>query len=375
MSEPIDEYNPFTKVVAVSNHGEQSCRVEWTVDNSVDLLCSDFLVRRSPDQGYTNIKLVSGSLEPDENQVTYEGDISPHYFFVDEDAYLGTRESTWYYQIIVRADGQAHYSGWVSAKGKNPKGRSIKVVDPQADNDVEFCDEVDLESESLIVSPNHAIKDQEDLFVTKQQLGITRQIMNLERVHHQRAGTRIALLKRLLEGTICADCRDTDTGQVRNSLCPLCFNTGIIGGYDTPVCTFAEDITPRNESLQPNQQGHGESDKTMYVFRYASEPEVMQHDILVQLHDDLRFTIEKVEKYMFKGKQPLISHITASLVQRNNIIYSIPADCDTRVKVAVTSNDSDSSSGSNDVESPTPTPTLTPGPTPTPTPTPTPGPA
>ena len=197
--------------------------------------------------------------------------------------------------------------------------------------------------------------------------------MNLERIHHQRAGTRIALLKRLLEGTVCADCRDTDTGQVKNNLCPKCYNTGIIGGYDNPVCTFAEDITSRKESIQPDQQGHGESDKTMYVFRYASEPEVMQHDILVQLQDDLRFTVERVEKYMFKGKQPLVSHITASLVQRDNIIYSIPSDCDTRVKLATgdgesssgsNDNDSDSSSSNdNDVEiTPTPTPTPTPGP-------------
>lgn len=328
MSESVDEYNPFTKVVVFPNHGEQSCRIEWTVDDDVDILCSDFLVRRSPDQGYTNIKLVSGSLEPDDVSFVREGDDSPHYFHVDEDAYLGNRESTWYYQIIVRTDGRAHYSGWVSAKGRNPKGFSTEVTESTANDADEVCDEIDLESETLIVSPNHEIKDQEDLFAPKQQLGITRRIMNLERIHHKRAGTRMALLKRLLEGTVCSDCRDVDTGQVRNSLCPACYNTGITGGYDKPVCTFAEDITARQEALQPDQQGHGESDKIMYVFRYASEPEIMQHDILVQLHDDLRFTVERVEKYMFKGKQPLISHITASLVQRDNVVYDVPVDCD-----------------------------------------------
>ena len=93
------------------------------------------------------------------------------------------------------------------------------------------------------------------------------------------------------------------------------------------MCTFATDITPRREALVPNPQGKGQEDPTVYTFRYASEPEILQYDVIVQLHDDLRFVVEKIDKFMFKGKQPLISHITMSLVNRDHIIYKIPEDC------------------------------------------------
>ena len=325
-----NEFNPFTKVVAIPDHGEHSCRVEWIVNqdsDAIDITCADFLIRRSPDQGYTNIKLVSGSISAAKEGTFAWVDNTRQYFFIDEDTYKGNRESTWYYQVILRQKGKAYYSAWVSAKGKNPLGHSAKVEDPNADKDSEDCDLINLNSPGLVIDDDNATRNQQDEFVTKQQLGITRQIMNLERIHNQRAGTRIALLKPLLEGTVCSHCRDIDTGQVRNSLCSICYGTGMVGGYDEPVCTYATDITSRHEALQPNPQGLGQDDPTRYVFRYVSEPEIFQHDVLVQIHDDLRFVVEKVEKYLFKGKQPLISHITTSLVQRDDIIYKIPALC------------------------------------------------
>ena len=84
MSEPIDEYNPFTAVVILPNHGDQTCRIEWTVDQTnIDLSCADFLIRRAPDQGFTNIKLISASLNASENYGIQDGSNQRFYYFVD----------------------------------------------------------------------------------------------------------------------------------------------------------------------------------------------------------------------------------------------------------------------------------------------------
>ena len=93
------------------------------------------------------------------------------------------------------------------------------------------------------------------------------------------------------------------------------------------MCVYAQNITPKVEEVKPRHSGEGEDDKIIYTFRYVSAPEISQFDMLVQTHDDLRFVVEKVEKFQFKGKQPLVSHITASLVHRDDVLYRIPADC------------------------------------------------
>jgi hypothetical protein len=321
-SQPLGEENPYTNVVAEPNHGDGSCLITWVLDVSkVDFSCSDFLIRRSPD-AHTNIKFVTPPLLLSKGRNEYS--------FLDEDAYKGSRGRTWHYQILLRNKGKAYYSGWVAARGRDPLKYAKKEeglgLDIAITNDTDaVCFPLNLEEELNTVEDQRT-RFQEDGFLNKQELGIARHIMNLERVHMKRAGTVLFIYKRLLEGDVCSECRDVDTGQVLNPNCVTCYNTGIVGGYDSPVEVYLENITKKTEQIKPRQTGEGEDDKIQFVFRHASDPEIDQFDILVQHHDDLRFVVEKVDKFQFRGKQPLISHITVSMVQRDNIIYDIPID-------------------------------------------------
>ena len=315
----LGEENPFTSVVAEPDHASGACLVTWILDIAgLDFSCSDFLIRRSPD-GHTNTKYVTSPLlaVPGLNE----------YSFLDEDAYKGSRGRTWHYQVLLRSRGKAYYSGWVAARGRDPLQFAKKEEGLETDlaitNDADVCYPLNL-GEDLSITSAQRTRFQEDGFLNKQELGIARHIMNLERVHMKRAGTRLFIYKRLLEGDPCTTCRDGDTGQILNPNCVTCYNTGIIGGYDEPVEVYLENITKKTEQVKPRQTGEGEDDKIQYVFRHASDPEIDQFDILLQHHDDVRFVVEKVDKFQFRGKQPLVSHITVSLVQRDNIIYNIP---------------------------------------------------
>jgi|GEM_PF-6444001 len=398
----ISDNNPFTEVVVFPNHGDASAKIEWTLDTStIDNSCSDFLIRRSPD-GLTNIKIVG---EP----ISISSDTS--YSFLDTEAYKGSRGRVWHYQVIVRKNGKAFYSGWVSARGRDPLlfGRDEDADAPIVkkgiitsndidSNDTDICELPELDPNAYATKVR--TRNQQDQFLKRQELGIARKIMRLERLQMKITGTRLLVFKRLLEGTPCTKCRDVETNQIKSTLCLTCYNTGVVGGYDTPVCVYAQNISQKVEEIKPRQTGEGEDDKISQTFRYVSSPEIDQHDLLVQVHDDLRFVVERVEKFMFKGKQPLISHITSTQIHRDSILYKITADCSLspideitalvpetvlnytkatpvdftkaieQMQQIVTTT-TVTTENQNTIEvTPTPTPVPTPVPTPTPTPTP-----
>lgn len=324
----LKDNNPFNEVLVKPNHGSSSVTISWHLDtSSIDPKCSDFLVRRSPD-GYTNIKILDKPVSLFKKKDDYS--------FIDNDAYKGTRGRTWHYQVILRESGVAFYSGWVAARGRDPLlfAREEDAVDPVQKLSLTSND-VDVDEESCVLpdldptaySDDVRTRNQQDGFLKRQELGAARVIMRLERKKMSIIGTKFLVFKRLIEGKSCTTCRDSETNQVLNTDCNICYDTGIEKGYDSPVCVYAQNITPKKEALTPRQSGEGEDDKLMFVFRYVSAPEISQFDLLVQAHDDSRFVVEKIEKFLFKGKQPLVSHITASLIHRDHVLYTLPADC------------------------------------------------
>ena len=324
----LEDNNPFNEVLVKPDHGTSSVNISWTLDtSSIDISCSDFLVRRSPD-GYTNIKVLQRPVKLVNRQNQYS--------FLDEDAYKGTRGRTWHYQVILREAGVAFYSGWVAARGRDPllfakeeEAKDPIVIIEQHSNDVdteeEDCILPDLDPNAY--SEDVRTRNQQDGFLKRQELGAARAIMRLERKRMSIIGTKFLVLKKLIEGESCDSCRDSETNQVLNTNCTECYDTGFKKGYDAPVCVYAQNITPKREELSPRQTGEGQDDKISFIFRYVSAPEIDQFDLLVQAHDDMRFVVEKVEKFLFKGKQPLVSHITASLVHRDHVLYKLPVDC------------------------------------------------
>jgi len=324
----LKDNNPFNEVLVEPEHSSSSVTISWTIDASkIDESCSDFLVRRSPD-GYSNIKILDKPIST--------SNLSDSYNFIDEDAYKGTRGRTWHYQVILREAGVAFYSGWVAARGRDPlllaKEESAKdpivqeiIISNDLDDKDESCVLPDLDPTAY--SEDVRTRNQQDGFLKRQELGAARAIMKLERKRMSIIGTKFLVYKRLIEGSPCRECRDVETNQVKNTMCVTCYDTGITGGYDSPLCVYAQNITSKTEQLVPRQTGEGEDDKIMTTFRYVSAPEISQFDVLIQAHDDIRFVVEKVEKFLFKGKQPLVSHITASMIHRDNILYKLPADC------------------------------------------------
>ena len=255
----LGEENPFTKVIAEPGHATGSCLVTWTLDiSAVDVTCSDFLVRRSPD-GHTNIKVVSGVI------VTKSG--VNDYSFSDEEAYKGSRGRVWHYQIILRNKGKAFYSGWVAARGRDPllfAKTEESTAELPTTNDIDACNIVTLDEPGSIVT-HQRTRHQEDGFLAKQELGIARQIMRLEKTHMKRAGTQMCVFKRLLEGAVCTECRDAETGQKTNPSCTSCYNTGISVGYDKPCLVYLENITKKTEEIKPRPTGEGEDLSLIHI--------------------------------------------------------------------------------------------------------------
>lgn len=132
----------------------------------------------------------------------------------------------------------------------------------------------------------------------------------------RKRGLPVFFLKKKTYGQPCTSCYDELTGAQVTGNCSVCYNTGFIGGYYSPVSlkaflTQTPDINVVNR--------FGEFNPGQMVFSIASYPELSVNDVVVD-HQNRRWWINQIRNVSYRGY--IVSQdATMSLVDHNDVIY------------------------------------------------------
>jgi hypothetical protein len=138
-------------------------------------------------------------------------------------------------------------------------------------------------------------------------------------------GTRVAILKRKLWGEYCPKCFDKKTKEVVRSGCKTCWGTGFVGGYWTPMLSYARRA-PGNAStaITPDQRSETSDVKIWTI----DVPGLDVDDIFVFLEDNRRFRIDTTAQPEIQ-LTPTGQMFNAQEFNRDHIIYNLKVDTDT----------------------------------------------
>lgn len=302
--------NPFTEVAAQQDFGAHECHVSWTLDDTY--IDASFIVRRSPD-GERNITLLKSNLDEDAR------------YFVDPEFTIGNRTGKLYYQVIMRYEGVAYYSGFVEAAGR--KVSTTIQEDPAL--------EEELQPDDIIEQTDHFLEEEERVEPTEpiqilkpinRELGIIKHIQKWETINMDRSGVNCAILKPKTQGTLSHEGLDQDTDQELNTRGSNRYGQKYEGGYEEPIYTKLLGLQARPDKVIPAQGGEGETDKYIYKVRMIGEPNLRTNDIIVDLTNDFRYAVNSINNYQFRGAHNVLLEANLMLLPRTDIIYELSVD-------------------------------------------------
>lgn len=135
-------------------------------------------------------------------------------------------------------------------------------------------------------------------------------------------GTQGLYLGRKQWGTACNNCLDELTGMPTQAHCTVCYGTGYIGGYYTPVEFWVtEDTINMREQTDPNR--NVTSDQVQMV-RVVAAPYLTAKDVWINTTTDERWFVEsKKELAVIRGR-PLVTAVELRKVEPDNVVYTLP---------------------------------------------------
>ena len=143
----------------------------------------------------------------------------------------------------------------------------------------------------------------------------------------KRTGTPGYLLRKKEWGTVCT-CIDKDTGAVPTPSCPLCFGSGISGGYYAPVPFFLEFAEQSGVKEDRDDVTSAEMiilKKAMCVFY----PTIWPYDVWVAAETGERYLVyPEMKPSVFIRSTFLISEITLEQLPPDRPQYQIPITYD-----------------------------------------------
>lgn len=135
-------------------------------------------------------------------------------------------------------------------------------------------------------------------------------------------GIPIIVLKRKNWGTRCKECWDPVTKDGTKEHCSNCYGTTFEGGYWQPVL-----IRGRRSpgAVDTQMTAHGDSEVKYVTFIVLDYPHLEYKDILVDLHRNQRYIIQRVTRTELKTV-PVHQTIAASELARDAVEYEVPVD-------------------------------------------------
>lgn len=295
------------KLDHVMEYGRDRVFLQWSVQQDGGPAYTEFRVERSALHGvdFTQIAVVSDPF--------YVDDITSDAAAADELTILSeTRQLVYRIRGIRDTTNQALRE--VLSNELDTNGLSTATIHdvpgvgfvPHLDGGID----VDTNGGSFLDSPE-VLKRQHHLYTAK-----------LRRVFTSLAifnGCAVAILKRRRFGIRCTACVDPRTGQVLLSHCLTCFGTSWVGGYHTPVKTLAK-ISPQAAESQVIDLGKVTTRAAS--IRTLPTPSLETEDIVIDLDNDNRWVIRRVEEH-FLRKKNTSQDVVAQMLSRSSVEYRI----------------------------------------------------
>lgn len=154
-----------------------------------------------------------------------------------------------------------------------------------------------------------------------------REILRQESLRlRKEAGQEGYLLKRRLFGTVHEDCVDYLTREVKAVNCEVCYDTGFVGGYFTPMeCVYAEQSRKASHEDLDAGAGRGTvNDGLRVAARMLAVPQLHEEDVWVDRDTDDRWYIHSIENIVEVRGVPLVLQVEMRLAPYSDVIYRYP---------------------------------------------------
>jgi hypothetical protein len=153
---------------------------------------------------------------------------------------------------------------------------------------------------------------------------VARDIIRKEYLQQKYEGTYGYLLVRKKFGRACPVCLDWDTKEVTDSDCPVCFGTGIVGGY-YPAVDYRITIDANwNRRIIDGDPPRGTASDIVKTGRSVLYPAIDTRDVWVRANNGERYIIDNYTVIAQVDAVPLVVKPTIKLAPMTDIVYSIP---------------------------------------------------
>lgn len=158
---------------------------------------------------------------------------------------------------------------------------------------------------------------------------IAREILRKELLQQKKVdGTPGFLLKRKKFGVACTNpsCLEWDTREVTDSNCPICYGTGIVGGYYPGIehyFTFAQGDGRRLDAGTPPRGVSGDIKDSVRSILY---PKIDTRDVWIASGSDQRYVVDRYEVIADIKGVSLVGTVHLSLAPATDVVYSVPVE-------------------------------------------------
>jgi len=139
-------------------------------------------------------------------------------------------------------------------------------------------------------------------------------------------GTPGYLMKRRNHGIKCPVCLEYDTGEVVNGSCPICYGTGVIGGYYNAVLYYLDQTGA--VSRKDVQSPLGTVDNKSKTVRSVAYPRLDTYDLWVDGNKNKRYLFRQVSEEVALKGMPLIYVSRMHELPASSIEYQVPLEQD-----------------------------------------------
>ena len=155
---------------------------------------------------------------------------------------------------------------------------------------------------------------------SNRELALMKEMTRKQALVNRLGGDPGVFLKRRNWGQLCTACTDFDTREVVDISCPVCFGTGIVGGYFAPIpLTMLCPGTPTNQrGMEPEL---GTAQVTEDGKRCIAFPFIEKNDLWVNTRTSLRWNIKDVKIAAEFNDLPMFYEITLALIPQTNVVY------------------------------------------------------
>ena len=136
------------------------------------------------------------------------------------------------------------------------------------------------------------------------------------------------LLKRKKFGVGCTNpaCLEWDTREVTDSNCPVCYGTGIVGGYYPGIEHYFTFKPNDKRRINAGQPPRGVSADMPSDVRSLLYPKLDTRDVWVAAGSDSRYIIDSYVTLADMKGFPLIGTVNLRLAPATDVVYAVPVE-------------------------------------------------